>query len=133
MTSDKVWEGLEPLLPKEQVPNRAAFQELVQDPVFRGQIVSMLSNDPAFADFLRSNSLSELTTEVKPGDMSRMPGPAELAARINANERLAGLLSQPNVQQAVNRIAEDPSTLADYKADPEVMQVMEFLREFGME
>lgn len=133
MNSDELWLGLEPLLPKSEIPDRDTFREMVQDPVFRGQVVGLLENDPMLAGYLRSNALSSIASDLKEDQLAEKPSPGEFAARINANERLTALLSQPHVQEALDRLAEDPAVIAEYQSDPVVMQVIKGLREIYSE
>ncbi|KAK9868431.1 hypothetical protein WJX84_005617 [Apatococcus fuscideae] len=129
MHSDELWQGIEPLLPKSEIPDRETFQEMVQNPVFRGQVVALLQNDPLMARFLRSHDLGDFTKQVETSHLEGRPSPLEFAARINANERLTSILSQPQVQEALARMAEDPEAIQEYKTDPQVMQAIKSLRE----
>ncbi|KAK9834581.1 hypothetical protein WJX74_005115 [Apatococcus lobatus] len=133
MNSDELWQGLEPLLPKSEIPDRETFREMVQDPVFRGQVVGLLENDPMMAGYLRSNALSSIAQDLQEDQLAEKPSPGEFAARINANERLTALLSQPHVQEALDKLAEDPAAIAEYQSDPAVMQVIKGLREIYSE
>ena len=88
-----------------------------------------LENDPVLAGYVQGNKLSSIAEGLKPEQLADPPSPEELAARINANERLTALLSQEHVQEALDRMAEDPASVADYQSDPAVMQVLNSLRD----
>ncbi|CAI5495449.1 unnamed protein product, partial [Closterium sp. Naga37s-1] len=121
-----------PYLP-EEMRDPATFKWMMQSPMYRQQLESMLDNmggtgfDDRVLDMMKSFDLN--SPEVKDQFSQLGMSPEDVVGKIMSNPKLAAAFQNPRLQAAILDVSSNPVNWTKYQNDAEVMEIFNQIQE----
>ncbi|CAI5459413.1 unnamed protein product [Closterium sp. Yama58-4] len=121
-----------PYLP-EEMRDPATFKWMMQSPMYRQQLESMLDNmggtgfDDRVLEMMKSFDLN--SPEVKDQFSQLGMSPEDVVGKIMSNPKLAAAFQNPRLQAAILDVSSNPMNWTKYQNDAEVMEIFNQIQE----